>query len=148
MFDEDENDLTNGDFDTTYNRNDRQNRWEKDKSNWESVEFTCRAYGGRPEPQFKWYIENNNNDDLQEVDNFRINEARLSCEDRYSYICNMESKIEFTIDDKLMEYLETLGIDVNPKDDNVRFELNCEADQGTSSSFVEQVSVELNIQKR
>ena len=58
------------DWDTTYNYNERQQKWEKDKSNFESVEFTCLAYGGRPEPTFRWHIENSN-DDLNEVDAFR-----------------------------------------------------------------------------
>lgn len=57
MFDEDENIITNGDFDTTYNRNDRQNKWEKDKNGWETVEFSCRAFGGRPEPEFRLELE-------------------------------------------------------------------------------------------
>lgn len=60
----------------------------------------------------------------------------------------MQSSIEFTIDDRLMEFLEQYGIDINPKDDQVRFELNCEADQGADVSFTETVSVELRIEKR
>ena len=69
MLDEDENEVD--DWDTTYNRNVKKNKWEPGKSNWESVSFTCGAYGGRPEPVFTWYIENNDNDNLEDDDHFR-----------------------------------------------------------------------------
>lgn len=68
MYDEDMNQID--DWDTQYNYNDKQKKWMKGESGWESVEFTCAAYGGRPEPTFKWYIENNDNDDLHDVDHF------------------------------------------------------------------------------
>ena len=103
MRDEDNNEISN--WDTTYNRNDKQNKWEKGKSNWESVEFTCSAYGGRPIPTFKWYIENNDNDDLNAVELFRITEGQIGTEDKYGFIPNYESTISFAIDDELMEFL-------------------------------------------
>lgn len=84
------------------------------------MEFTAKGFGGRPEPVFKWYIENNDNDDLNERDEFHISEGKLGCEDSRSMICNFQSTIEFTIDDTLMEYLEEIGVDVNPKDELVR----------------------------
>ena len=68
MYDEDMNEID--DWDAKYNYNDKQKKWEKGESNFERVEFTCAAYGGRPEPTFIWYIENNDNDDLHDVDHF------------------------------------------------------------------------------
>ena len=54
------------DIDTTYNFNVKKNEWEQGKSNWETVELNCLAFGGRPEPEIIWYIENNDNDNLNE----------------------------------------------------------------------------------
>ena len=80
MLDEEENDVTNGDFHTSYN----EMNLKKHRNGWETVEFMCRAFGGRPEPKFHWYIEGNCNDDLanQESDIFDVTDSRLGCEDR------------------------------------------------------------------
>lgn len=148
LLDEEEQDIDARDFETTYNYNERQNKWEKDKNGWETVEFTARAYGGRPQPVFKWYFENNDNDDLENEDSnmFRVQSGSLGCEDRGNYICNYESTVTFTIDENLMEFFETQGIDPNPKDGTVRAELNCEIQQG-DNAFIDKVYVTLNIEK-
>ena len=48
-----------GSVDTTYNWDDRNDDWWGDYSNYENLVLTCGALGGRPEPTFLWYIENN-----------------------------------------------------------------------------------------
>ena len=48
-----------GSVDVTYNWDDRNDDWWGDYSNYENLVLTCGAQGGRPEPTFLWYIENN-----------------------------------------------------------------------------------------
>ena len=48
-----------GSVDTTYNWDDRNDDWWGDYTNFENLVLTCGAQGGRPEPTFIWYIENN-----------------------------------------------------------------------------------------
>ncbi len=145
ILDEDYNEIR--DYDTTYNYDDRQDKWEEDKSSWETVELYARAYGGRPEPIIKWYVDNNN-DELNQDDHFRISEGRIGCQDRNSLICDYESRIEFTVDDELMEILsDEYGVDTNPKDGLVRFDLTIEVEQGDDQSYVDTQKVSMNIEK-
>ena len=53
MVDEDQNEMYNDDIDTSYNWDTREDKWISGKSSYESVEFSCRAYGGRPVPTFR-----------------------------------------------------------------------------------------------
>ena len=48
-----------GSVDVTYNWDDRNDDWWGDYTNYENLVLTCGAQGGRPEPTFLWYIENN-----------------------------------------------------------------------------------------
>ena len=48
-----------GSVDVTYNWDDRNDDWWGDYTNYENLVLTCGAQGGRPEPTFVWYIENN-----------------------------------------------------------------------------------------
>ena len=95
---------------------------------------------------------------------YRISEGTRNVEDYGGYIRNLESTIDFGIDERLMEILDEYGIDTNPKDGIVRFELNCQIEQvletcklcmialtfahtqGTNF-FVQRESVRLNIEK-
>jgi hypothetical protein len=54
VLDEDGTPETN--IDTTYNRDTKEDEWVDGKGGWERVEFSCVAYGGRPIPEFHWYI--------------------------------------------------------------------------------------------
>ena len=54
IYDADWSEVSNGDADTTYNYDDRNDDWEDGYSNWETMEFTCLAEGGRPKPNVKW----------------------------------------------------------------------------------------------
>ena len=54
MRDEDDNQQTS--IDTTYNWDTKEEEWNDGKSSYEKVEVKCQAYGGRPIPEFKWYI--------------------------------------------------------------------------------------------
>ncbi|TRY70922.1 hypothetical protein TCAL_16383, partial [Tigriopus californicus] len=146
MTDEDDNDLMGGTFETDYNCNERENDWEEGKSNWETVTFRCLAYGGRPEPTFKWYIDNNDNNELSSESHFRINTNLESVDDKDQYIRNLESEIEFQVDDKLMEILEQNNVEINSEDERVSFRLTCEIEQGTSS-FVDSGYINLDINK-
>ena len=75
------------------------------KNGFESVEFSCRAYGGRPLPTFKWYIDNNDNDDFTEDDLGHFNVATSPIGSDYDYIENYQSTIDFQIDDNLLAIL-------------------------------------------
>ncbi len=169
MFDIDDTEVDHSDVDTTYNYNERQNDWEEGKTGWENLEFSALAYGGRPEPTFTWYIGNRGDDLYEHRDVFRISTGSLGCKDRYGMICDAESTISFGVDDVLMEKLETFGVETNPKDELVRFELNCDVEQVTKngytdflklmtvfffffapqggSSFTQKLSVQINVEK-
>jgi hypothetical protein len=69
MTDEDNNDISS--FDTSYNYDDRNDKFVEEKTGYENVILKCGALGGRPQPTFKWYIENNN-EDLKESDDIDI----------------------------------------------------------------------------
>ena len=91
-------------IDTTFNYDTKEEEWVESKSGFESVEFSCDAFGGRPRPQFVWYIENNDNDDLESDNHFHISTASMGSD--YKYIENFRSTIEFGIDHTLMERLQ------------------------------------------
>lgn len=146
MIDEDENELMGDTYEVDYNFNDRQNDWEEGKSNWETVTLMCVAYGGRPEPTFKWYIDNNDNNDLSSESHFRISPNLHSVDDKDEYIRNLESKIEFQVDEKLMEILEQNNVETNNEDGRVSFRLTCEIEQGTNS-FVDSGYINIDINK-
>jgi hypothetical protein len=43
--------------------------------------FRCQAFGGRPTPEFYWFVENNNNDPILSSDGFQVrneNKKRLT----------------------------------------------------------------------
>ena len=75
---------------------------------------------------------------------YRVSEGSVSSSDKYGYIPNFESSIDFGIDDKLMEYLETVGVEINPEDELVRFELNCEVTQG-DQSYVQIATIDMKV---
>ena len=100
LLDEDLNPETT--LDTSYNYDTKEEDWIDGKSGYESVEFSCRAYGGRPNPVFKWYIDNNDNDDFSEDDLGHFNVATSPIGSDYDFIENFESKIDFQIDDNLL----------------------------------------------
>ena len=89
----------------------------------------------------------NNNDELDDDEHFRIVTSRLGCEDGEELICNFESRVEFTVDGNLMYKLSNdYGVDTNPGDGLVRFELNAEVEQG-DNAYMDRVSVNFNVEK-
>ena len=90
-------------IDTTYNWDTKEEEWVEGTGGFESVEFTCAAYGGRPIPQFKWYIDNNDNDDLNDEDHFSISTSSTGSD--FDYIENYQSSIDFQINDNLLGIL-------------------------------------------
>ena len=73
------------------------------KSGWERVEFGCKAFGGRPIPTFRWYINNNQNDDLTDNNHFQITTSSIGSQ--YDFIENYQSTIDFQVDDNFLETL-------------------------------------------
>ena len=55
-----------GSVDTQYNYNDKEKKWERGESDWESVGLICTAYGGRPLPAYRWFINDNVDKDLHD----------------------------------------------------------------------------------
>ncbi len=93
------------------------------------------------------YIDNRGNDlDMDESGVFRVSEGVIGCEDDLGYICNRQSSITFGVDDRLMEVLDGFGVDTNPEDETVRFELACDIEQ-YGTSFVQTVRVDVNVEK-
>ena len=74
----------------------------------------------------------------------RISDSSVSSSDKYGFIKNFESTIDFDIDDNLMVFLEEQGVDTNPKDEEVRFELNCAVEQG-DQSYVQIVPIRMTV---
>jgi len=146
LIDEDENPETT--IDTSYNYDTKEEDWIDGKNGFESVEFSCRAYGGRPLPTFKWYIDNNDNDDFTEDDLGHFNVATSPIGSDYDYIENYQSTIDFQIDDNLLAILgeDGYGIDTNPSDGRFSFEVNCEVTQGTQ--ITETASMKINVQRK
>ena len=70
---------------------------------WERVEFGCKAFGGRPIPTFRWYINNNQNDDLTDDNHFQITTSSIGSQ--YDFIENYQSTIDFQVDDNFLETL-------------------------------------------
>ncbi len=67
MRDEDNNDVTS--VESTYNYDNRNDEFIEGKSGYETVILKCGAQGGRPEPEFTWYIENDEiNEDTDDAD--------------------------------------------------------------------------------
>ena len=91
-------------IDTSYNYDTKEEEWVDGKGGWESVEFSCMAYGGRPIPEFRWYIGNNDNNELKNIDHFSVSESAIGSD--FDYIENYMSTIEFSIDDNLLDILE------------------------------------------
>ena len=110
MLDEDLNPETT--IDTSYNYDTREENFIDGTSGYEKVEFSCVAYGGRPLPVFKWYIDNNDNDDFTEDDLGHFNVATSPIGSDYDYIENYQSTIDFQIDDNLLAILGEDGWDV------------------------------------
>ncbi len=77
---------------------------------------------------------------------FRVSTGSLGCDDDYGFICNMQSTITFSIDDRLMEILDEIGVETNPEDEQVRFTLYVDVEQD-ATTFVQTYRVELNIEK-
>ena len=90
---------------TSYNWDTKEEEWIDGKGGPETVEFSCMAYGGRPEPEIRWYIGNNNNDDLTNEDNFNVRTTRIGT-GFGNYITDFRSTIDFQIDDNLMDLLQ------------------------------------------
>jgi len=144
VINDDDNEVSS--VDVTYNWDDRNDDWWGDYTNYENLVLTCGAQGGRPEPTFIWYIENNQNDELNEDSDGSISLSTRTNgqEDSYGYITNMESEIDIRIDQDFMRLLEDAGVDSNPEDGNVRFTITCEIDQGDSAlTQYEQVDVRI-----
>ena len=99
----DEDLQTENSIDTTYNYDTKEEEWIDGKGGWESIEFSCMAYGGRPTPEFRWYIGNNDNRDLNNEDHFSITPSQISSD--FDYIDNYMSTIEFSIDNNLLDIL-------------------------------------------
>ena len=57
IMNEDDNEVSS--VDATYTWDDRNDDWWDDYSNYENINLICGAQGGRPEPTFIWYIDNN-----------------------------------------------------------------------------------------
>lgn len=115
-------------IDTTYNWDTKEEEWMEGKGGYERIEFSCMAYGGRPEPVFEWHI-NNENEDLENVDHFNIRTSPFGG-GVSDYIQNYQSTIEFQVDEKLLEKLQDYGIDVNPSNGQFDFEVTCDVTQG------------------
>jgi len=115
-------------IDTTYNYDTKEEEWVSGKGGWESVEFSCMAYGGRPRPEFRWFIGNNDNMDLTNVDHFSVSTSAIGSD--FDYIENYQSTIEFAIDDNLLQILEDEGVDTNPSNGRFTFDVECEVMQG------------------
>lgn len=143
MLDEDLN--TENSLDTTYNYDTKEEEWVSGKNGWESVEMNCMAYGGRPLPTFLWYVDNNDNDDLEDDNHFDVSTGSIGSD--YDYIENYQSNLKFGIDDTLLEKLDDYGIDTNPGNGMITFEITCEVQQGLSSSFQQRERMRINIQR-
>jgi tetrahydromethanopterin S-methyltransferase subunit F len=76
-----------------------------------------------------------------------VSDRTTGQEDPNGYIKNWESEIDFRIDDKFMIKLEDFGVDANPTDGTVRFQLNCEVNQG-SNSLIQRESVDIRIERK
>lgn len=74
----------------------------------------------------------------------RISDDLVGTADRSGYIQNFESSIDFTIDDELLIILEELGVDVNPREEELQFVLNCEVEQG-DDMMVQRVPVLMKV---
>ena len=103
LFMVDADDQPENSISTSYNYNTRQEEWIDGKSGWERVEFGCKAFGGRPIPTFRWYINNNQNDDLTDDNHFQITTSSIGSQ--YDFIENYQSTIDFQVDDNFLETL-------------------------------------------
>ena len=134
--------------DTKYNWNDKQNDWEKDESNYESVELICYAAGGRPLPIFVWSI---NNDDLEDDDVFDISgtgeDHDHSVARSYGYnniIQDMESTLKFTVNPELLERLRNKhNVDTNPENGDFSFDIDCQVEQDGIQTSTESMRVDV-----
>lgn len=133
-------------IETSYNWNTKKEEWESGKSDYETMEIRCQAYGGRPVPNFIWFVDNNNNDNLHDQEGFQVSDGQLASADPNNYIKNLESRITFKIDDKLLSRLEKYSINTNPSNGVISFELRCDAQQNGISSM-ERTSARINIKK-
>ena len=152
--DSDRNRISN--LDTTYNWNDREDDWEDDKGGYENVELYCFAAGGRPRPIFKWYIERNTNSPLRDDNVFKISDEKGQVTRTYGdqgVITDVESNIQFAVNQDLLSLLQDEGVDTNPENGDFSFDLTCEVDQSGSSSsqggggFADRQTVRINVGK-
>ncbi len=67
-------------------------------------------------------------------------------EDPNGYIKNWESELEFRVDNRFMNLLNDAGVESNPNDGVVRFQLNCEVAQG-SNAYIQREYVEVRIER-
>jgi hypothetical protein len=69
----------------------------------------------------KGFIRNNKDKIKIKNLNCQISETSLPASDRYGFIPNLESRLTFQVDDKLMRRLEKYDIDTNPQNEMIRF---------------------------
>jgi len=143
----DEDSMPETSIDTTYNWDTREEEWLDGTGGYENVEFSCIAYGGRPIPTIKWYIDNNDNDDLSDDDGDlgHFNVATSSIGSDYDYIENSQSTIDFQIDDKLLEILgpDGYGIDTIPETGSFSFDVTCEITQDNQVTAQETMRIDV-----
>jgi len=121
---------------TSYNWNDREEDWEDGKGGYENIQLYCQAFGARPSPTFKWYVGNQRGSPISGGDNvFKLTDptnhkgALTRSYGRNGIIKDMESSIDFAINQELLAYLKTQNIETNPEQGNFNFDLTCEVDQ-------------------
>ena len=149
----DENDNRDGvsSISTVYNWNDKQEDWEKDQpNNFERVEITCYAAGGRPQPTFTWQI---NGDDLPNDDIFdnpaadqTPNGDLARSYGQNGEITDREVTLSFEISTDLINVLQDrYNVETNPENGDFDFDIDCVVEQNSIETAKE--SVRIDVQK-
>jgi len=125
-------------IDVWFNYDDNEEDWRSGTGQYEIVRLNCNARGGRPEPIITWLINNEDrhafgeditNSEANSV--FTVRENPGATYDDEGYIRDKVSSLDFTVDRKFLEYIEsTHGIDTNPSSGQFSFDLTCDVDQG------------------
>jgi len=147
----DENDNRDGvsSVSTTYNWNDKQEDWEKDgPNNFERVELTCYAAGGRPQPTFTWQI---NGYDLPDDDIFDNPAAGQSPNGDLSRsygqngeIQDRETTLSFEVSTDLINVLsDRYNVDTNPENGDFDFDIDCIVEQNSIETAKETVRIDV-----
>jgi len=138
-----------GTFEAWYNWDSNREDWRSGESGYQTIEWSCLAKYGSPAPTFVWTINGDDRNELHNENLFNIRDNSDITYDQGGYIKDMVSEMRFDVNDEFMDYLyNTHGIDPNPENGEINFDLECNVEQGASGEYnSESIRTRFNVKR-